>query len=92
MVLSVVPLQLAAFAAANSAAGSAISTAGSADSAALLSAAAAAVGPIGAAYLAAYGPSQASNLAGTLLVGGVHEAIGRATDASSTSFIATDNG
>ena len=92
MVVSVVPLQLEAFAAANSTAGSAISAAGSADSAALLSAAAAAVGPIGATYLAAYAPAQVNNLTGTLLVGSVHTAIGQATQAANLSFIATDNG
>ena len=91
MVLSVVPPGLEAFTAANTGAAATISAAGSADSAAMLSAAAAAVGPIGAVYLAAYGPAQASNLAGTLLVGGVHAAIGGATEASRMSFIATDN-
>ena len=91
MVLSVVSSGLEAFTAANTGAAATISAAGSADSAAMLSAAAAAVGPIGAVYLAAYGPAQASNLAGTLLVGGVHAAIGGATEASRMSFIATDN-
>ena len=92
MTLSVAPFQLEAFAAANSTAASAISASGSADTSALLSAAAAAVGPIGATYLAAYGPAQANNLTGTLLVGGVHAAIGAAVQSAGASFIAADNG
>jgi hypothetical protein len=91
MVLSVVPPGLAAFAAANNAAAEMISSAGSADSAAMLGAAAAALGPIGAAFLGAYGPAQANNLAGTLLVGGVHAGISGATEASTASFIAADD-
>jgi hypothetical protein len=91
MVFSVVPSGLEAFAAANSAAGELISAAGSADSAAMLGAAAAAIGPIGASYLAAYAPAQASNLAGTLLVGRVHEAIQGATQAANMSFVAADD-
>jgi hypothetical protein len=82
---------MAAFSAANEGAAATITTAGSADSAAMLSAAAAALGPIGAVYLAAYGPAQASNLAGTLLVGGVHAAIGAATAASQAAVIAADS-
>jgi hypothetical protein len=91
MALSVDPSGVAEFAATNAAAAAKISGAGSADSAAMLNAAAVAVGPIGANYLAAYGPAQASNLAATLLVGAVHAAIGGATEASNTSFVATDN-
>jgi hypothetical protein len=91
MVFSVVPAGMEAFTAANGAASTTISAAGSADSAAMMNAAATAVGPIGAIYLAAYGPAQASNLAGTLLVGGVHAAIGGATEASKVSFVATDS-
>jgi hypothetical protein len=91
MVLSVVPAGLEAFTAVNTGASAMISAAGSADSAAMLNAAATAVGPIGAIYLAAYGPAQASNLAGTLLVGGVHAAIGGATEASKVGYIATDS-
>jgi hypothetical protein len=91
MVLSVIPPGLAAFAAANSAAGRTISVAGSADAAAMLTAAAAALGPIGAGCLAAYGPAQANNLAATLLVGRVHEAIGESTEAANMSFIAADD-
>lgn len=91
MVFSVVPAGMEAFTAANGAASTMISAAGSADSAAMMNAAATAVGPIGAIYLAAYGPAQASNLAGTLLVGGVHAAIGGATEASKVSFVATDS-
>lgn len=68
-----------------------ISTAGSADSESMLAAAAAALGPIGASYLAAYGPAQAHNLAATLQVGHVHAAIGQATEAADTSFVATDD-
>jgi hypothetical protein len=91
MVFSVVPAGMEAFTAANGAASATVSAAGSADSAAMMNAAATAVGPIGAIYLAAYGPAQASNLAGTLLVGGVHAAIGGATEASMVSFVATDS-
>jgi hypothetical protein len=91
MVFSVISSGLDAFAVANSTAAEEISSAGSADAAAMLSAAAAAVGPIGADYLAAYGPAQANNLSGTLQVGGVHAAIGAATEASRASFVATDN-
>jgi hypothetical protein len=91
MVFSVVPVGMETFTAVNGAASTMISAAGSADSAAMLNAAATAVGPIGAIYLAAYGPAQASNLAGTLLVGGVHAGIGGATEASKVSFIATDS-
>lgn len=91
MVLSVDPSGVEGFAATNAAAAAKISAAGSADSAMMLSAAAAAIGPIGADYLAAYGPAQASNLAATLLVGGVHAAIGGATEASKASFVAADD-
>jgi hypothetical protein len=90
-VFAAVPDGLTAFSAANEAASTAITTVGSADSAAMLSAAGAALGPIGAAYLAAYAPSQANNLAGTLLVGGVHAAIGAATDASKSAIVNTDS-
>jgi hypothetical protein len=86
-----VPASMTAFSAANTAASTAITTAGSADSAAMLDAAAAALGPIGALYLAAYGPAQANNLAGTLLVGGVHASIGSSTDASTSAIVAADN-
>jgi hypothetical protein len=91
MVLSVSPPALEAFADANTVAGKMISSAGSADSGAMLSAVAAAVGPVGATYLAAYAPAQASNLAGTLLVGGVHAGIGAATRASNLAFVAADD-
>jgi len=91
MVLSVVPIGLEAFSAANMAASESISAAGSADSAAMLGAAATALGPIGASYLAAYGPAQDNNLAGTLLVGGVHAAIGAATTASKAAYVAADD-
>ena len=90
MVLKVVPSGVGEFAAAHTAAGAKISAAGSADSASMLAAAAAAIGPIGAHYLAAYAPAQASNLAATLLVGGVHAAIGGATQATNSSIVATD--
>jgi hypothetical protein len=86
-----VPPGMEAFSAANEAASAAITTAGSADSAAMLSAAAAAIGPIGAAYLMAYGPAQSNNLAGTLLVGGVHAGVSAATDASQSAIVATDS-
>lgn len=85
-----VPDGLTAFSVANEAASTAITTAGSADAAAMLSAAGVALGPIGALYLAAYGPSQANNLAGTLLLGGVHAGIGAATEASKSAIVDTD--
>ena len=91
MGLSVIPAGLEAFSAANVSAAESISAAGSADSAAMLGAVGAALGPIGASYLGAYGPAQANNLAGTLLVGGVHAAIGAATTASKTAFVAMDD-
>jgi hypothetical protein len=87
-----VPDGMTAFSAANEAASTVITTVGSADSAAMLNAAAVALGPIGAMYLAAYGPAQANNLAGTLLVGGVHAGIDAATGASKSGIIDTDNG
>ena len=87
----VVPAGMTAFAAANEAASTTITTVGSADAAAMLSAAAAALGPIGAIYLAAYGPAQASNLAATLLVGGVHAGIGAATEAAKSAVVAADS-
>ncbi|MCV7170352.1 hypothetical protein H7I41_10545 [Mycobacterium manitobense] len=91
-VFHAVPSGLDVFSVANETAGALVSAVGSADLAAMLAAAAAAVGPIGAGYLAAYGPAQASNLAGTLLVGGLHSAIGGATDAAKTAIVAADNG
>jgi hypothetical protein len=91
-VFAAVPQGMTAFSAANASASTVITTVGSADSAAMLSAAAAALGPIGAMYLAAFGPAQANNLAGTLLVGGVHAGIDAATNASKSAIIATDNG
>jgi hypothetical protein len=90
-VFAAVPPGMAAFSAANEAASAAITTVGSADSAAMLNTAAAALGPIGATYLMAYGPAQSNNLAGTLLVGGVHAGIGAATDASQSAIVATDS-
>lgn len=89
-VFAVKPDGMAAFSSASEAAGSAITTAGSADSAAMLMAAATALGPIGVPFLMAYGPAQASNLAGTLLVGGVHTATGAATNAARSGFISLD--
>jgi hypothetical protein len=86
-----VPDGMAAFSAANEAASTAITTAGSADSAAMLNTAAAALGPIGATYLMAYGPAQSNNLAGTLLVGGVHAGVSTATDASKSAIVAADS-
>jgi len=91
MVVAVIPAGLEMFSATNTAAAESISAAGSADSAAMLGAAAAALGPIGASYLAAYGPAQANNLAGTLQVGAVHAAIGGATMAAKTAYLATDD-
>jgi hypothetical protein len=85
------PAGMAAFSAANEAASTAITTAGSADSAAMLNTAAAALGPIGATYLMAYGPAQSNNLAGTLLVGGVHAGVSTATDASKSAIVAADS-
>jgi hypothetical protein len=86
------PAGMAAFADANEAASAAITTVGSADSMAMLQATAAALGPVGAAYLAAFAPAQSNNLAGTLLVGGVHAGIGSATDAAKSAIVAADNG
>lgn len=86
------PEGMAAFSTANESASAVITTAGSADSAAMLNTAGAALGPIGATFLAAYGPSQANNLAGTLLVGGVHAGIGAATTSSKSAVVAADNG
>ncbi|MCT7659710.1 hypothetical protein [Mycobacterium deserti] len=86
------PAGMAAFADATEAASAVITTVGSADSAAMLAAAAGALGPIGATYLAAYGPSQANNLAGTLLVGGVQAGVSSATAASKSAVVAADNG
>jgi hypothetical protein len=91
-VFAAVPAGMTAFSDANEAASTAITTAGSADSMAMLNAAAMALGPIGAAYLMAYGPAQANNLAGTLLVGGVHAGVSAATGASKSAIVATDNG
>ncbi|AIY48658.1 hypothetical protein [Mycolicibacterium fortuitum] len=85
------PTGMAAFSAANEAAGTAITTAGSADSAAMLMSAAAALGPVGAVYLAAFGPAQANNLAGTLLVGGVHAATGAGTEVARSAVLSNDN-
>jgi hypothetical protein len=90
-VFAVVPSGMEEFSAASEAASAAITTAGSADSAAMLTAAAAALGPIGATYLMAYGPAQSNNLAGTLLVGGVHAGVSAATDASKSAIVATDS-
>ncbi|MGV0744147.1 hypothetical protein [Mycolicibacterium sp. XJ870] len=85
------PTGMATFSAANEAAASAITAAGSADSAAMLTAAAAALGPIGAVYLMAFGQAQASNLAGTLLVGGVHAATGAATGLSRSAILSNED-
>jgi hypothetical protein len=90
-VFAAVPDGMTAFSGANEAASMAITTVGSADSAAMLNAAAVALGPIGATYLAAYAPSQANNLAGTLLVGGVHAGIGATTGASKSAIVNTDS-
>jgi hypothetical protein len=85
-----VPAGMAVFSSLNDVASTMITTAGSADSAGMLGAAAEGVGPIGAIYLAAYAPAQASNLAATLMVGGVHGAISAATDASQGAIVAAD--
>ncbi|MGV0815354.1 hypothetical protein ABQF34_25660 [Mycolicibacterium boenickei] len=85
------PAGMATFSTASAAAASAITAAGSADSAAMLMTAAAALGPIGAIYLAAFGPAQANNLAGTLLVGGVHAATGAATGVSRSAVLANED-
>jgi hypothetical protein len=89
-VFAAVPNGMEAFSAVNQTASGIITAVGSADSAAMLNTAAAALGPIGALYLAAYGPAQASNLAGTLLVGGVHAGVGAATSASKSAVVAAD--
>jgi hypothetical protein len=86
-----VPSGMEEFSAASEAASAAITTAGSADSEAMLNAAAVALGPLGATYLMAYGPAQSNNLAGTLLVGGVHAGVSAATDSSKSAIVATDS-
>jgi hypothetical protein len=85
------PDGMTAFSASSEAAATAISTAGSADSAAMLTSAAASLGPIGAVYLMAFGPAQASNLAGTLLVGGVHAATSAATGGARDAVVSADD-
>jgi hypothetical protein len=90
-VFSVVPDGMKTFAAVNESVAAGICAAGAADSAAMLADAATAIGPIGAHYLAAYGPAQASNLAATLLVGGVHAAVGGATEAFKSTVVQHDN-
>jgi hypothetical protein len=90
-VFAAVPSGMEEFSAASEAASAAIISAGSADSEAMLNAAAVALGPIGATYLMAYGPAQSNNLAGTLLVGGVHAGVSAATDASKSAIVATDS-
>jgi hypothetical protein len=90
-VFAAVPDGMAEFSTANETASSLITAAGSADSAAMLNSAAAALGPIGALFLAAYGPAQANNLAGTLLVGGVHAGVGAATAASKAAIVSADS-
>lgn len=92
MTLSLTPVGLSTFAAANSAAAEMISAAGSADSAALLAAAAVAIGPIGTGYLTAYGAAQTNNLEATRHVGEVYAGIGQATVGAKSSFVAADNG
>jgi hypothetical protein len=72
-------------------AGAVISAVGSADSMAMLSEAGTAIGPIGAVYLGPYAGAQASNLAGTLMVGAVHAAIGAATAGSQAAIVAADS-
>jgi hypothetical protein len=90
-VFAAVPSGMEEFSAASEAASAAITSAGSADSEAMLNAAAVALGPIGATYLMAYGPAESNNLAGTLLVGGVHAGVSAATDASKSAIVATDS-
>ena len=55
-----------------------------------MEAAAAAIGPTVANGRAVCGLTQAKNLAATLLVGRVHEAISGATEAAKVSFVAAD--
>jgi len=90
MNLSVVPAGLDAFSTVNTEAANLITESASADSGAMLGAVAAALGPIGATYLAAYGPAQMNNLSGTLMVAGVHAAIGEATSVSKAAYIVAD--
>lgn len=89
--LTAVPVGMQAFATANESAAELLTTAGSADAAAMFMATAAAIGPIGATYLAAYANAQHSNLAGTLLVGGVHAGVGAATHAASAGLSSVDS-
>lgn len=72
--------------------GSTICVAGSADAAAMNGAVGEAMGPLGCAvFVPSFSLAMASNLAGTLLVGGCHVAIGGATEASKLGYIATDS-
>jgi hypothetical protein len=89
MVLSVVPPGLVAVA--NAEAGRQISAAGWANLAAVSGAVAAAVGPIAATVLAGCAPAQANNLAGALLVAGVHTAIGAARMPRLASIVSADD-
>lgn len=89
-VFAAAPMEMVAFSAANEAASAAITGAGSADSAAMFNAAAIALGQCGAVFLMAYGPAQASNLAATLLVGGLHAGIAAATSNSRSALVAAD--
>jgi hypothetical protein len=67
-----------------------VTTAGSADSGAMLGSAAGGLGLIGQDFLVALAPATCSNLAGTLMVGGVYGAISAATDASQGAIVAAD--
>lgn len=87
-----IPAAMGAFSAANHAAGETITAAGSANSEAMLAAAFAAIGPFGATtFFPAFAPAVCNNLAATLLLGQVHDAIGGATSAASAAIVASDN-
>jgi hypothetical protein len=86
-----IPAGVEVFTGVQEAASAAIMAAGSADLAGMTSAAATAIGPLGAVpYIAPYAGAQASNVAATMMVGGVHAGIGVASEASKVSTIATD--
>lgn len=89
--LGMLPAGVEGFVGVQEAVSAAIMAAGSADMAAMTSAAATAIGPLGAVpYIAPYAGAQASNVAGTMMVGGVHAGIGVASEAAKVLTVATD--
>jgi hypothetical protein len=78
-------------ASANAIADEAIPTAGTIAREAMLRAVRAALDPIGMTYFAAYGSAQTNNRTAALRVGGVHNAIGAATESSRAPHFVADN-